>query len=529
MINSKAMAERTRCFISRDLTAKLRFLLLNTDDTDNPRFHEFTISRFFSGPDQQRKKSVFSVHGTEGEGSIMKTKYFISDLFEIELSPVGNRALHYIMGGDGLAAIVDYNGTLFDEPYHKEVFYILKDHLGSWYAVTDETGHVATYNGDLQIYNFDPWGCRRNAISWTYDNVPTDFLFDRGFTGHEHLDGFGLINMNGRVYDPLLARFLSPDPIIQAASYGQNYNRYSYCLNNPLKYVDPSGYLYLDNMKSYYDYDGGFFYYRGGFAYFNSSSSQFFSNNGFNLGGRGYYVENGISYYNNQIISDQEYIQGTAAFSGSFEDFVSMVSEPQTIDWAATRSKRRGTDNILDQFGTFLTVDSWSQDLKTTVVVDILSGFVLERHSEYYLEQLAAGDGGVNGLTENNFVKYSIEGTSVWAGTIQTGFDAARKLQPTVTTWIKGAKVLGKTSNILGVASIGYDFATGTANSSTIADGLVLAGGAAAIFFGSVALAPWVAGVGVIYGIVSIAGGEAWLDRNIDISKYINIVKPSKP
>ncbi len=260
--------------------------------------------------------------------------------------------------------------------------------------MTDETGHVATYNGDLQIYNFDPWGCRRNAISWTYDNVPTDFLFDRGFTGHEHLDGFGLINMNGRVYDPLLARFLSPDPIIQAASYGQNYNRYSYCLNNPLKYVDPSGYLYLDNMKSYYDYDGGFFYYRGGFAYFNSTSSEFFSNNGFNLGGRGYYVENGISYYNNQIISDQEYIQGTAAFSGSFEDLVSMVSEPQTIDWAATRSRRRGTDNILDQFGTFLTIDSWSQSLKTTVVVDILSGIVLERHTEFYLEQLAAGGGG---------------------------------------------------------------------------------------------------------------------------------------
>ena len=47
--------------------------------------------------------------------------------------------------------------------------------------------------------------------------------------------------MNGRVYDPFLARFLSPDPFVQAPGYGQNYNRYSYAFNNPLKYTDPDG------------------------------------------------------------------------------------------------------------------------------------------------------------------------------------------------------------------------------------------------------------------------------------------------
>ena len=54
--------------------------------------------------------------------------------------------------------------------------------------------------------------------------------------------GFGLINMNGRVYDPYLQRFLSPDPFVQAPTNAQNYNRYSYVLNNPLMYTDPSGY-----------------------------------------------------------------------------------------------------------------------------------------------------------------------------------------------------------------------------------------------------------------------------------------------
>jgi hypothetical protein len=47
--------------------------------------------------------------------------------------------------------------------------------------------------------------------------------------------------MNGRMYDPVVGRFLSPDNYVQAADFSQSYNRYSYCWNNPLKYTDPSG------------------------------------------------------------------------------------------------------------------------------------------------------------------------------------------------------------------------------------------------------------------------------------------------
>jgi len=63
----------------------------------------------------------------------------------------------------------------------------------------------------------------------------------RGYTGHEHLQQFGLINMNARLYDPALGRFLSPDPYVQAPDFTQNFNRYSYALNNPLVYVDQDG------------------------------------------------------------------------------------------------------------------------------------------------------------------------------------------------------------------------------------------------------------------------------------------------
>ncbi|MDR2473507.1 MAG: RHS repeat-associated core domain-containing protein, partial [Tannerella sp.] len=68
-----------------------------------------------------------------------------------------------------------------------------------------------------------------------------ELLLGRGYTGHEHLTQFGLINMNARLYDPALGRFLSPDPYVQNPFDGQSYNRYAYALNNPLIYTDPSG------------------------------------------------------------------------------------------------------------------------------------------------------------------------------------------------------------------------------------------------------------------------------------------------
>jgi len=76
---------------------------------------------------------------------------------------------------------------------------------------------------------------------WTYNNVPASYKFYRGYTGHEQLDQLGLINMNGRMYDPSVGRFLSAHNVIQAPDLTQSYNRYLYCMNNPLKYTDPMG------------------------------------------------------------------------------------------------------------------------------------------------------------------------------------------------------------------------------------------------------------------------------------------------
>ena len=80
-------------------------------------------------------------------------------------------------------------------------------------------------------------------------------LYDRGFTGHEHLLDFGLINMNGRMYDPLLSSFLSPDNYMQDPTSQQGFNRYAYCMYNPLKYIDPTGEQYFGWVSSTYQYE----------------------------------------------------------------------------------------------------------------------------------------------------------------------------------------------------------------------------------------------------------------------------------
>jgi len=99
----------------------------------------------------------------------------------------------------------------------------------------------------LERLSYEAYGERRNANGTPQNRVSPIFgvTTDRGYTGHEHLDELNLIHMNGRIYDPALGRFMTADPVLQSADNLQSYNRYSYVLNNPLMYTDPSGYRSL--------------------------------------------------------------------------------------------------------------------------------------------------------------------------------------------------------------------------------------------------------------------------------------------
>ncbi len=185
---------------------------------------DYTLSY---GVDDQRRKSEYAIGG-----ATKLTRYFLGD-YEEEIDAAGNvRKIHYLSGGDGLAAIyIQNNGS-------DSLMYAYTDYQGSLMALTDVNGKF------LENYAYDPWGARRNPEDWTQKDTRTRWILNRGYTGHEHLDAFSIINMNGRVYDPLTSMFMSPDPYVQAPGNWLNYNRYGYCLGNPFKYTDPSGELF---------------------------------------------------------------------------------------------------------------------------------------------------------------------------------------------------------------------------------------------------------------------------------------------
>jgi len=171
-----------------------------------------------------RKSTAFYQGNT-----LKKTVKRISDVCEVESALGVNRKLDYIYAEGQLVAVHVKNGT------SDSLYYVLTDHLGSWNKVMDEDKNI------VQQTHFDPWGNRMSYTSWNTPQLQTSFPFYRGFTGHEHYDFFNIINANARLYDPAIGRFFSPDPFVQAPDFTQNYNRYSYCLNNPVMYSDKNG------------------------------------------------------------------------------------------------------------------------------------------------------------------------------------------------------------------------------------------------------------------------------------------------
>jgi RHS repeat-associated protein len=155
---------------------------------------------------------------------------------------------HYVEAGGGVVAFVQRNATTAAPTVQTfaEGYYLHDDHLGGTDVVTKSGGvvHVRT--------SFDAWGQRRDA---TWNGPPTvgeksavGTSTHKGYTGHEQLDNLNLVHMKGRVYDPVIARFVSADPIIQDPYHSQSFNRYSYIWNNPLNATDPTGFAFCEDV-----------------------------------------------------------------------------------------------------------------------------------------------------------------------------------------------------------------------------------------------------------------------------------------
>ena len=156
------------------------------------------------------------------------TRYYMPN-HEVVVNSLGEETYIFYLCNGSIAIHDKAAGT-------KTLYHGYYDAQGSLIALTDNSGNV------LARYAYDPWGGRVNPADWTQSTDTPNYLgIERGYTMHEHLDEFELINMNGRVYDPAVAQFLSPDPYIQDGGNWLNYNRYAYCYNNPTRYVDPDG------------------------------------------------------------------------------------------------------------------------------------------------------------------------------------------------------------------------------------------------------------------------------------------------
>ena len=154
------------------------------------------------------------VEKTIEQGGTSQTTVFIGTLYE----ETGSDAVDYIYAGSQRVALKKSGGA---------VEYFLPDHLGGTHRIADSGGNV------VRTTSYQPYGSVYQSFGSEDD--------DHKFTGQRLDDTTGLYYYGARYYDPGVGRFVTPDTVIQAPYDPQTLNRYVYCRNNPIIFIDPSG------------------------------------------------------------------------------------------------------------------------------------------------------------------------------------------------------------------------------------------------------------------------------------------------
>ena len=163
------------------------------------------------------------------DGLVFEKRTYVNSMYTIVELDGKNIQINYIMGPGGLVA-----AQTTTNQGNPKLHYFIRDRLGSVRNIV----HLSS--GKVSTFDYDPWG-EITVGKGLMESLP----FKLGFTGHEHLPQFGLIDMVGRLYNPNLGRFISADPFVQSPSNWLSYNRYAYAFNSPLHFTDPSGYFSL--------------------------------------------------------------------------------------------------------------------------------------------------------------------------------------------------------------------------------------------------------------------------------------------
>jgi RHS repeat-associated protein len=167
---------------------------------------------------------------TKTESSRKKTAY-VGQLYERRSDHGKRRNVSYVLAPGHVIAQQESGRSKADV----KTLYLHGDYLGSTIAVTSDPNGAVTSQVE-----YEPFG---SSMKPGQPMTAADLgSVTRGFTGQSEDRELHLIDMKGRIYDPTIARFLTPDPLVQAPLWTESLNRYSYAWNNPLKWVDPTGF-----------------------------------------------------------------------------------------------------------------------------------------------------------------------------------------------------------------------------------------------------------------------------------------------
>jgi RHS repeat-associated protein len=228
---------------NKDITSFQKFL-------NNPATNEFSQVKAgesyyiysLAGNDWQIQPENFSTtFEYDGDGGRVRkttptgTTTYVGSLFEIYIPDSmldrGKTTKHIFMGSQRICSVESSARMSYPYDQQAHTYYSHSDHLGSSNVITDETG------AQVALYEYSPYGEEVTS--------PSSQITNYQFTGKESDESTGLYFYGARYYDPTIGRFITPDTIVQSPYNPQSLNRYSYCLNNPLNYTDPTGHFWF--------------------------------------------------------------------------------------------------------------------------------------------------------------------------------------------------------------------------------------------------------------------------------------------
>jgi len=203
-----------------------------------------TTTFTYDGDGGRVRKSLRGAAGAEAISTL-----YLGSLYEKQVE--GGRSkveVKHIFAGSNRIATLTLRASAAEGSASREaeLSFFHSDHLGSSNVITDKDGR------QVASYEYTPYGgFAKNSVIARSEAKQDEALTSHYFTGKELDSSTNLYYYGARYYNPQLGRFISPDSLVQSPYDPQSLNRYSYCRNNPINYVDPTGHSWKSFWKKF--------------------------------------------------------------------------------------------------------------------------------------------------------------------------------------------------------------------------------------------------------------------------------------